>query len=93
MLGICEKAFKLPVEETYLWSDSQCVLKWIFTDKDLTTFVRNRVTEIKSHKNIRIHFTSTKVNPADIVTRGCSLKNSITKTRLFNYIENFTSKN
>ncbi|MCG8034488.1 MAG: DUF1759 domain-containing protein [Candidatus Thiodiazotropha taylori] len=73
-LEFVKAQLKLPVEETYLWTDSQCVLKWIFTDKDLTTFVRNRVTEIKSHKNIKFRFTSTKDNPADIATRGCSLK-------------------
>ena len=73
-LEFVKTQFKLPVEETYLWTDSHCVLKWIFTDKDLTTFVRNRVTEIKSYKNIRFRFTSTKDNLADIATRGCSLK-------------------
>ena len=36
--------------------------------------VRNRVVEIKSHSGITFHFVSTKENPADIVTCGCSLQ-------------------
>lgn len=41
----------------------------------MTAFVRNRICEIKSHNGIAYHFVSTKENPADIATRGCSLQN------------------
>ncbi len=45
---------KLPIERIYLWSDSQCVLTWISTDKTLSKFVQNRVDEIVSHKDITL---------------------------------------
>ena len=51
---------RLPLEQIHLWTDSQCVLKWISSDKDLTVFVRNRVREIKSHSEIQFHYINTK---------------------------------
>ena len=74
-LEFVRKQLKLPIEEVCLWTDSQCVLKWISTDKELTVFVRNRICEIKSHNGIAYHIVSTKENPTDIATRGCSLQN------------------
>ena len=59
---------RLPLEQIHLWTDSQCVLKRISSDKDLTVFVRNRVREIKSHSEIQFHYINTKENPADIAT-------------------------
>lgn len=35
------------IEQAILWTDSQIVLNWIKTDKQLPVFVRNRVSEIK----------------------------------------------
>ena len=43
-----EQQLKLSIEDTVLWTDSQRVLKWICSDKDLTEFAANRVREIKS---------------------------------------------
>ena len=37
---------KLPIKTTYIWTDSQCFLKWINSDKDLSVLVKNRVKEI-----------------------------------------------
>ena len=72
-LELVREQLKLPIENVCLWTDSQCVLKWISTDKDLTVFVRNRICEIKSYNGITYHFVSTRENPADIATRGSSL--------------------
>uniref|UniRef100_A0A8D8XYX2 Integrase catalytic domain-containing protein n=1 Tax=Cacopsylla melanoneura TaxID=428564 RepID=A0A8D8XYX2_9HEMI len=58
----------------YLWTDNQCVLHWIHSDKVLPLFVKNRINEIKSNKlNIKFRYVPTDVNPADILCRGESL--------------------
>ncbi|XP_053395800.1 uncharacterized protein LOC128555967 [Mercenaria mercenaria] len=43
---------KLPLQHLQLYTDSQCVLKWIHSEKDLPVFVKNRVNEIKTHRDI-----------------------------------------
>ena len=35
-LEFVRKQLKMPIEEVCLWTDSQCVLKLISTDKELT---------------------------------------------------------
>ena len=65
---------KLPIKTTYIWTDSQCVLKWINSDKDLSVFVKNRVKEIKSHDGIVFGFVSSRENPADIASRGSNIQ-------------------
>ncbi|VDI12213.1 Hypothetical predicted protein [Mytilus galloprovincialis] len=49
-------------------------LKWISTKKDLGVFVKNRITEIKIHKDVKFLYVSTKENPADVATRGTSTR-------------------
>ena len=55
----------------YGWSDSKFSLAWIKSyNKEFVTFVQNRVVEIR--KNVpteKWKFCSTKVNPADLITR------------------------
>ncbi|XP_073821565.1 uncharacterized protein [Musca autumnalis] len=73
---------KFEVENVYFWSDSEIILYWLKTHPStLATFVSNRVAEIQewSESGIWRH-VPTKQNPADIVSRGCSveeLKSSI----------------
>ncbi|XP_073821413.1 uncharacterized protein [Musca autumnalis] len=70
------------VENVYFWSDSEIILYWLKTHPStLATFVSNRVAEIQewSESDVWRH-VPTKQNPADIVSRGCSveeLKSSI----------------
>ncbi|MCG8029443.1 MAG: hypothetical protein N0E40_15975, partial [Candidatus Thiodiazotropha taylori] len=56
-----------------LWIDSQCVLSWIRSKKLLSSFVENRVNEIRSHEDISFHYIPSKDNPADIASRGVSV--------------------
>ena len=72
-LEFVKQQLKIVIEGSHLWTDSQCVLKWIASDKDLTVFVANRVREINSHSNVTFSYVTTKDNPADIATRGSTL--------------------
>jgi len=55
----------------FMWSDSQIVLHWISSTKQLPTFVRNRVTEIqKNVPNANWRNCPTLTNPADLLSRG-----------------------
>ena len=64
----------LTIEQVRVATDSQCVLQRIVTEKRLPVFVKNRVNEIKSHKDIALFYVHTKENPSDIATRGCDIK-------------------
>ena len=52
-----------------LWSDSQIVLSWIYSDKKLKPFVSNRIAEIRSISTTWRYCPSAD-NPADLLTRG-----------------------
>ena len=69
-LKFVQKELKLEISEKHIWIDSQCVLNWINSKRALETFVENRVKEIKQDKDIKLHYFSTKENPADMASRG-----------------------
>lgn len=56
----------------YHWSDSTVVLGWLKTsNRDLKTFVANRVAEICSTTNSSLwRYVPTALNPADLISRG-----------------------
>ena len=72
-LKFVKSQLKIPIHGLYLWSDSQCVIKWIASEKDLSVFARNRVSEIRSHGDIQINYVRSKENPADVASRGSSV--------------------
>ncbi|XP_065180039.1 uncharacterized protein LOC135810477 [Sycon ciliatum] len=55
---------------TYLWTDAKCVLHWLTTPHHLSTFVANRVKEVKSNQQLQFRHVQSQDNPADIATRG-----------------------
>ena len=61
----------------YLWSDSKVVISWITSDKDIKdVYVANRVAEVKTlitRHNVNVMYVPTKDNPADYLSRGCTL--------------------
>ena len=60
-----------PTLEVYLWSDSQIVLSWLRSNKQLKQFVANRVNSIRELFPPSIwHYCPTQENPADVLTRG-----------------------
>ena len=57
--------------EVIYWSDSQTVLSWISSTKQLPQFVRTRVHKIKEITSSNTwRFCPTSMNPADLLTRG-----------------------
>ncbi len=71
LLRFCETQLKIDIQSRILWSDSQCVLHWIKTNKKLPIFVENRLKEIKQVNNIHFRFIESASNPADHATRPC----------------------
>ncbi|XP_076384154.1 uncharacterized protein LOC143262078 [Megalopta genalis] len=65
------------IHSTVLWTDSTIVLHWLQRSPNtLKTFVANRVTDIQESTDIKAwrHIRSID-NPADLLSRGCSVKN------------------
>ena len=61
--------------EVIYWSDSQIVLSWISSTKQLPQFVRTRVHKIKQITSSNTwRFCPTSMNPADLLTRGLDTK-------------------
>ncbi|XP_061400515.1 uncharacterized protein LOC133336248 [Musca vetustissima] len=65
-----------PNLQVFLWSDSQLVLHWLKQHSStLSVFVGNRVSEIQDLTNGCVwRHVPTHFNPADIVSRGSSVK-------------------
>ncbi|MCP4486607.1 MAG: hypothetical protein GY820_04700, partial [Gammaproteobacteria bacterium] len=63
---------KLQIDSTHIFSDSECVLKWLTSTKPLTIFVSNRLKEIKQQENNNFSYIPSKENPADCASRGMS---------------------
>ena len=62
----------------YLWSDSKVALSWIKSDKDLNdVYLANRVAKIQVltvDLGIQLLYVPTTENPADLLSRGCSVE-------------------
>ena len=59
----------------YIWSDSQIVLHWVQSKKQLPAFVQRRVSEMKSqHPTASWRYCLTLKNPADLLTRGTTFQ-------------------
>lgn len=52
------------------WSDSMCVLEWLQHNKLHSSFVDNRLWEIKSFPNLTWRHVPSQDNPADLLSRG-----------------------
>ena len=65
----------IKIKETYLWSDNEAALQWIRNYNSKVPYVENRVAEIREIQ-INFHFmhVQTGSNPADLLSRGTSLK-------------------
>ena len=64
---------RYPNLKVKLWSDSEIVLHWLHSNKQLKPFIGNRTREIKSLFPVsRWSHCPTNDNPADLLTRGIS---------------------
>ena len=62
---------QLNVSRIVYWSDSQIVIHWLSSTKELKLFVKNRVNEIhKTTCNASWNYCPSSDNPADLLTRG-----------------------
>ena len=62
---------EMKFDKSYCWTDSKVALAWIKAkNKELKTFVQNRVIEIRKNVSIENWYYCKSVdNPADIITR------------------------
>ena len=74
-LKFVSKELKVEIPRITVWTDSQCVLNSIKTNKLPSVFVRNRLTKIKNEKNVEFCFIHTKENPANLPNRTLSTSN------------------
>ncbi|UYV84640.1 hypothetical protein LAZ67_X002934, partial [Cordylochernes scorpioides] len=75
---IISESIAIPEPNIWFWTDSSTALRWIQNEKPWATFVRNRVTEICSiSKKENWHHVSGVNNPADLPSRGSSVKKLI----------------
>ena len=57
------------------FTDSLTCLWWLRTKKELETFVATRICKIKDHSEVnQWHHVRTKINSADLPSRGCSTR-------------------
>ena len=74
---------EMEIKDYFCWTDSQVSLAWIVaTNKELKTFVQNRVEKIRKNTDIqKWSYCDTKSNPADLLTRLES--SDVTKSQLW----------
>lgn len=67
------KEINLKISKFFIWSDSQCCLYWIVSNKEQSRFVKNRLDEIRKHRQFQFCYVPTNENPADLSSRGISV--------------------
>jgi hypothetical protein len=73
MVNFVAEQLRLPVEQKFVWCDSQCVLYWLTKEKLGTKFVERRIHEIRKSTDIVFRYVPSADNPADLPSRGCSM--------------------
>ena len=69
---VLKRAFKV-----YVWTDNLPCIQWIQSNNSNIVYVKNRVEEIlRFQQELSLSFmhVNTKQNPADLLSRGCSLR-------------------
>ncbi|UYV84618.1 hypothetical protein LAZ67_X002845, partial [Cordylochernes scorpioides] len=78
VMKIISESIAISETNIWFWADSSTALRWIQNEKPWATFVRNRVIEICSiSKKENWHHVSGVNNPADLPSRGSSVKKLI----------------
>ncbi|KAK6733631.1 hypothetical protein RB195_017405 [Necator americanus] len=75
----------IPIDRSFLWSDSRVALSWTQSDKDLPIFIRNRVRTIREKaKDAIFRHIPGSLNPADVASRGCTINELISNNLWWN---------
>ncbi|UYV72978.1 hypothetical protein LAZ67_10001373 [Cordylochernes scorpioides] len=78
VMKIISESIAISENNIWFWTDSSTALRWIQNEKPWATFVINRVNEICSiSKKENWHHVSGVNNPADLPSRGSSVKKLI----------------
>ena len=72
---ITRQELSLPVDQSYFWTDSTCVLRYIENEaRRFQTFVANRIATIREASSpCQWRYVDTQSNPADEASRGVSV--------------------
>ena len=77
MMSHVQKVYQVPPENIHFFSDSSIVVNWIYSgDSSFKPFVANALKKIKKGSIAKNwHHISGEENPADLASRGVSVKN------------------
>lgn len=77
LMAKVQGSIKFKIKNVYYWTDSSIVLSWIRSDPlKYKIFIANRISEIQElSRSSQWRHVNTKQNPADVVSRGSSIKN------------------
>ncbi|GFW75820.1 integrase catalytic domain-containing protein [Trichonephila clavipes] len=73
-----QESLNITEMETVFWSDSMVALYWLREKGGWSIFVSNRIKEIKNlFPNSEWRHVPGKINPADLISRGCSFSHLV----------------
>ncbi|XP_053392222.1 uncharacterized protein LOC128554912 [Mercenaria mercenaria] len=67
------KQLRLDLDQYFLWTDSQCVLHWIRSKKDIGIHQKQSNRNQHTHKDITFGYVTTSENPAGVASRGVNI--------------------
>ncbi|KAL6726225.1 hypothetical protein Aduo_008217 [Ancylostoma duodenale] len=68
----------IPIEQTFIWSDSNVALTWIKSKNTLPLFTQNRIKSVKENAfDAVLRYVPGDSNPADVESRGVAIQNLI----------------
>lgn len=68
---------EIKINQEFIWSDSEIAIQWVINKNSKDTYVKNRVENIERLGNFQFKHVGSKHNPADLISRGCTIKNII----------------
>ena len=68
---------EITINQEFIWSDSEIAIQWVINKNSKDIFVRNRVENIDKLGSFQFRHVSSKDNPADLISRGCTARNII----------------
>ena len=69
LASFLRQELNLTLSSTTVWTDARCVLHWLVSSRDLSTFVANRIASLRALPDITYRYVPSAANPADLATR------------------------